>query len=246
MTSFDYYFQRSCPVDFIRYIQHALITIFERRQKDHFMSTLNELCMLLFSSPLSPSSSSLYRLAFAPSSAPPVFVPTVFNFQVVALIARFPRVRHSVGSPINFKVGILLVSLAPVFFFILFPSLVIYPQCHFCSGCLLFLIFYPLPPTAPRIRSCKRILKFPVGSLALGNAITWAAFFLHLFLRYRFVFQVIVFFYSYFFQLDPLSAVGFSGFAFFSNIARLFGRIKVTSCILFVLYIPESASCMRI
>lgn len=65
------------------------------------MSTLNELCMLLFSSPLSPSSSSLYRLAFAPSSAPPVFVPTVFNFQVVALIAELLLVSISVCNQVQ-------------------------------------------------------------------------------------------------------------------------------------------------
>ena len=52
--------------------------------------------------------------------------------------------------------------------------------------------------------------------------------FLHLFLRYLFVFQGMVFLYSYSFPLDPLYVFGFAGLGFsLTNIARLFGRIAV-------------------
>lgn len=87
---------------------------------------------------------------------------------------------------------------------------------------------YLLPSTAPGISVLQGILKFPVRSLALENTILWATFFMHLFLRYRFVFQVMVLLYSHSFPLDTVSAFGFSGFVFsLTNIARLFGMITV-------------------
>ena len=87
---------------------------------------------------------------------------------------------------------------------------------------------YLLPSTAPGISVLQGILKFPVRSLALGNAILWATFFLHLFLRFRIVFQVMVFLYSHSFPLDTVSAFGFLALFFsLTNIARLFGMITV-------------------
>lgn len=76
---------------------------------------------------------------------------------------------------------------------------------------------YLLPSTAPGISVLQGILKFPVRSLALGNTILWATFFMHLFLRYRCIFQVMVFLYSHSFPLGTVFAFGFSGFVFFSN-----------------------------
>lgn len=143
MTTFDYYFQRSCPVDYKMHIHHAFITIFERRLKYLIMSSLNE---------LSTSSSSIYWLAaFAPSSLPPVFVPTFFNFQVVALAAvgkyfglqarpGFHVFEIRSGHPLISRLAFCF-SLLLLFFVFLFRSLVIYSQCYFCSGCLFKLFF---------------------------------------------------------------------------------------------------------
>lgn len=87
---------------------------------------------------------------------------------------------------------------------------------------------YLLPSTAPGISVLQGILKFPVRSLALGNAILWATFFLHLFLRFRFVFQVMVFLYSHSFPWIPCLHLDFLALFFsLTNIARLFGMITV-------------------
>ena len=138
MTSFDYYFQRSCPVDYKRHIHHALIIIFERRHKDHIMSSLNELFILLIFL-LFPSLLLVINLlarGFRPIFSSPVFVPTFFNFQVVALAAvgkyfglqarpGFHVFDIRSGHPLISR-SVFCFSLLLLFFVFLFRSLVIY------------------------------------------------------------------------------------------------------------------------
>ena len=188
------------------------------------MASLNELFMFLLSPyPLLVISLLAgFRTIFSSSC----FCPLFFNFQVVglAVVGKYfglqPRpgchvfdIRsgHPLISRLVFYFSLLLlfyfrISLIGNVFSVLF-LLWLFIACH----------IYLLPSTAPGISVLQGILKFPVRSLALGNAILWATFFLHLFLRFRFVFQVMVFLYSHSFPLDTVSAFGFSGFVFLSN-----------------------------
>ena len=212
------------------------------------MASLNELFILLSSSPLPPSSrsSSLYWPALAHLLFLPFLFPSFLIFRsslqpLVVSISAGNQDQVATCStfrpvlPSNFKVGILFFSFASLYFsyFVRWWYIlsVIFSLVVCCFTYLPFLFTFNFSQDF----SLTRDSKIPCRITGAWDSYS-PRLFLHLFLRYLFFFQV--FLYSYSFPLDPVSTFGFAGFGFFSltSITRLVGRIAVSSCHDFIVF----------
>ena len=118
------------------------------------------------------------------------------------------------GHPLISRFLFLLFSLASAFvFFFLFRSLVVYPQCYFCSGWLLFLMFtsYLQPLLGFQF---SRDSKLPCPITGVWDCHPLSRLFPAFVLTTSFCLSGVGFFYSYSFPSDPVSSFGYFGFGF--------------------------------
>ena len=211
------------------------------------MASLNELFILLSSSPLPPSSrsSSLYQPALAHLLFLPFLFPSFLIFRsslqpLVVSISAGNQDQVATCStfrpvlPFNFKVGILFFSFASLYFsyFVRWWYIlsVIFSLVVCCFTYLPFLFTFNFSQDF----SLRRDSKVPCRITGAWDSYS-PRLFPHLFLRYLFFSGFLV---QLFFSFGSLSTFGFAGFGFFSltSITRLVGRIAVSSCHDFIVF----------
>lgn len=127
--------------------------------------------------------------------------------KVSRLAARFrsPCVQHSVRWPLFFKVSILLFYTASSLFISLlamYLSVILCSSCFFIWNVYICLIY---PPPLLRFQFLQEYLIRPARLIARVQLLSLELrLFMHLSLRYLFIFQVVVSIYCYSLLLDPV------------------------------------------